>query len=179
LSTEHRQVFLLVEIFGLSYQEAADVLQERVGTVKSRMHRARLAMCEALAIPVTGGNVSFYNETLGRAILPTPVIGVVGLLEDAERLTTQWFKEEGDRVVLLSARPGRIRPAVTWLSWWGSRPRGEPPRSARPAATICCCSGHQAWARRCWPSGCRRSCRGWRRPPRKLQHMPRPPRRES
>jgi len=66
------------------------------------------AACEALAIPVTGGNVSFYNETLGRAILPTPVIGVVGLLEDAERLTTQWFKEEGDRVVLLGDVGGRL-----------------------------------------------------------------------
>jgi phosphoribosylformylglycinamidine synthase subunit PurL len=66
------------------------------------------AACDALAIPVTGGNVSFYNETLGRAILPTPVIGVVGLLEDAELLTTQWFKEEGDRVVLLGDAGGRL-----------------------------------------------------------------------
>ena len=66
------------------------------------------AACEALGIPVTGGNVSFYNETLGRAILPTPVIGVVGLLEDAERRTTQWFKEEGDRVVLLGDVGGRL-----------------------------------------------------------------------
>jgi phosphoribosylformylglycinamidine synthase len=66
------------------------------------------AACEALAIPVTGGNVSFYNETLGRAILPTPIIGVVGLLEDADRRTTQWFKEEGDRIVLLGDIGGRL-----------------------------------------------------------------------
>ena len=66
------------------------------------------AACEALGIPVTGGNVSFYNETLGRAILPTPVIGVVGLLEDAERRTTQWFKEEGDVVVLLGEPGGQL-----------------------------------------------------------------------
>jgi phosphoribosylformylglycinamidine synthase len=64
------------------------------------------AACHALGIPVTGGNVSFYNETLGRPILPTPVIGVVGLLEDAERRTTQWFKEEGDVVVLLGEPEG-------------------------------------------------------------------------
>ena len=54
------------------------------------------AACRTLEIPVVGGNVSFYNETLGRAILPTPIVGVVGLLEDAERRTTQWFKEAGE-----------------------------------------------------------------------------------
>ncbi|GIU99350.1 MAG: RNA polymerase sigma factor [Actinomycetota bacterium] len=49
VSPEHREPFLLIEVFGLSYQEAADVLKLRVGTVKSRMHRARLAMMAALA----------------------------------------------------------------------------------------------------------------------------------
>jgi len=57
--------------------------------------------CRALEIPVVGGNVSFYNETLGQAILPTPVIGMAGLIEDAESRCTQWFKEPGDRVALL------------------------------------------------------------------------------
>ena len=57
--------------------------------------------CRALEIPVVGGNVSFYNETSGQAILPTPIIGVVGLLEDAERRATQWFKGAGHRVALL------------------------------------------------------------------------------
>jgi len=66
------------------------------------------AACEALGIPVTGGNVSFYNETLGRPILPTPVIGVVGLLENAERRTTQWFEEDGDVVLLLGEPAGRL-----------------------------------------------------------------------
>ncbi|MBI4611594.1 MAG: phosphoribosylformylglycinamidine synthase subunit PurL [Candidatus Rokubacteria bacterium] len=57
--------------------------------------------CRALEIPVVSGNVSFYNETEGRAILPTPIIGMAGLLEDAERSTTQWFKKEGNRIALL------------------------------------------------------------------------------
>src|SRR5947199_364909 len=57
--------------------------------------------CRALEIPVVGGNVSFYNETNGQAILPTPVIGVVGILEDAGRRATQWFKGAGHRVALL------------------------------------------------------------------------------
>ncbi|HEY7659378.1 MAG TPA: RNA polymerase sigma factor [Actinomycetota bacterium] len=50
VSAEHREPFLLVEVFGLSYQEAADVLGVRVGTIKSRMHRARRAMMDALEI---------------------------------------------------------------------------------------------------------------------------------
>jgi phosphoribosylformylglycinamidine synthase len=57
--------------------------------------------CRALDLPVVGGNVSFYNETTGRAILPTPVIGVVGVLDDAERHATQWFKGGGHRIALV------------------------------------------------------------------------------
>jgi RNA polymerase sigma-70 factor, ECF subfamily len=49
ISTEHRETFLLVEVFGLTYQEAADVLGVVVGTVKSRMFRARRALCAAIA----------------------------------------------------------------------------------------------------------------------------------
>ena len=56
VSEEHREPFLLIEVFGLSYREAADVLGVRVGTVKSRMHRARAAMMRALAVEEdTGG----------------------------------------------------------------------------------------------------------------------------
>jgi phosphoribosylformylglycinamidine synthase subunit PurL len=57
--------------------------------------------CRALELPVVGGNVSFYNETSGQAILPTPIIGVVGVLDDAARRATQWFKGPGHRVALL------------------------------------------------------------------------------
>ena len=57
--------------------------------------------CRALELPVVGGNVSFYNETSGQAILPTPVIGVVGVLDEAGRRATQWFKGAGHRVALL------------------------------------------------------------------------------
>jgi RNA polymerase sigma-70 factor (ECF subfamily) len=49
ITPDHREPFLLIEVFGLSYAEAADVLGVRVGTVKSRMHRARQALCRALA----------------------------------------------------------------------------------------------------------------------------------
>ena len=57
--------------------------------------------CLAFETPVVSGNVSFYNETEGRGILPTPVIGMVGLLEDARRIVTQGFKAEGDLIALL------------------------------------------------------------------------------
>jgi phosphoribosylformylglycinamidine synthase len=57
--------------------------------------------CRALRTPVTGGNVSFYNETLGKAIFPTPIVGMVGLLDDISHATTQWFKAPGDLVFLL------------------------------------------------------------------------------
>jgi phosphoribosylformylglycinamidine synthase len=57
--------------------------------------------CRAFGVPVTGGNVSFYNETEGRGVYPTPVIGMLGLIEDAKHTTTQWFKAAGDAILLL------------------------------------------------------------------------------
>jgi len=57
--------------------------------------------CNELGTPITGGNVSFYNETLGKSIYPTPVIGVLGILEDASRVLKIGFREEGDAIVLL------------------------------------------------------------------------------
>lgn len=57
--------------------------------------------CKAFAIPVTGGNVSFYNDTEGASINPTPVIGVVGLIDDVDKAVRPGFKAPGDVVVLL------------------------------------------------------------------------------
>ena len=57
--------------------------------------------CVALATPITGGNVSFYNETLGKSIYPTPVIGILGILEDASKVLKVAFRNEGDIIVLL------------------------------------------------------------------------------
>lgn len=63
--------------------------------------------CEELEIPITGGNVSFYNETLGEGIYPTPVLGVVGIHEDAGRATFPHFREAGRAVLLLrGSEPG-------------------------------------------------------------------------
>jgi len=57
--------------------------------------------CEALETPVTGGNVSFYNETSGEPIYPTPTIGMVGIHENLERRVTPGFKQQDDVIVLL------------------------------------------------------------------------------
>ncbi len=57
--------------------------------------------CRAFNTPVVSGNVSFYNETEGRGILPTPVIGMIGLVDDVRRVVQPGFKNEGDLIALL------------------------------------------------------------------------------
>ncbi|MFZ0799217.1 MAG: phosphoribosylformylglycinamidine synthase subunit PurL, partial [Terriglobales bacterium] len=59
--------------------------------------------CEELDTPITGGNVSFYNETLGEGIYPTPVIGVVGVLENVRKTAKMNFAQAGRKIVLLRA----------------------------------------------------------------------------
>ncbi|NTK68507.1 phosphoribosylformylglycinamidine synthase subunit PurL [Enterococcus faecium] len=59
------------------------------------------AACETLGTPVISGNVSLYNETDGQAIYPTPIIGMVGLIEDHKHITTQEFKKSGDLIYIL------------------------------------------------------------------------------
>jgi len=60
--------------------------------------------CTVLGTPITGGNVSFYNETLGKSIYPTPVIGVLGILEDASRVMKIGFRGAGDVILLLDGK---------------------------------------------------------------------------
>jgi phosphoribosylformylglycinamidine synthase len=59
--------------------------------------------CRKFDTPVTGGNVSFYNEDQigGRAVYPTPTIGMMGLIDDIDHITTQYFKDEGDIIILI------------------------------------------------------------------------------
>ena len=64
--------------------------------------------CRALEIPITGGNVSLYNETDGQAIYPTPVLGVVGLIDDATRVPTRLFPADGLEIVLLGGTAGEL-----------------------------------------------------------------------
>jgi phosphoribosylformylglycinamidine synthase len=64
--------------------------------------------CRALGVPITGGNVSLYNETDGKAIYPTPTIGVVGLLEHADRVVSRRFRESGDTIILFGTDRGEL-----------------------------------------------------------------------
>jgi phosphoribosylformylglycinamidine synthase len=64
--------------------------------------------CRALGVPITGGNVSLYNETDGSPILPTPVIGVVGVIEDASRVRGRRFTQPGAPIVLLGTGRGEL-----------------------------------------------------------------------
>jgi phosphoribosylformylglycinamidine synthase len=83
--------------------------------------------CRALGVPITGGNVSLYNETDGRPIHPTPVIGVVGLLEDASKVLVRWFQEEGDGVYLLGVTRDDLGGSELVKVVHG-RAAGRPPR---------------------------------------------------
>lgn len=67
----------------------------------SRCVEGMAAACEELGTPVTGGNVSFYNENPEGAIDPTPIVGMLGLIEDTDFLCTPWFKKKGNLIILL------------------------------------------------------------------------------
>ncbi len=82
--------------------------------------------CEHFQIPIVSGNVSFYNETNGLSIYPTPMLGMVGLIEPADRAMTQWFKDEGDAILLL----GKSRDDLggsEYLKVMHHREQGSPP----------------------------------------------------
>ncbi len=102
--------------------------------------------CLALETPVVSGNVSFYNETEGRNIPPTPTIAMVGLLADVEAHLTPWWKAEGDVIVLL----GRTREEFggsEYLAVVHGLVRGAPPwidLEAEKRLHRCCLAAAQA-----------------------------------
>ncbi|HEY7716805.1 MAG TPA: phosphoribosylformylglycinamidine synthase subunit PurL [Candidatus Binatia bacterium] len=106
----------------------------------SRVIQGMRDACMALKVPVVSGNVSFYNETDGIPIYPTPVIGMVGVLERVERAVTPWFKSLGDLVVLL----GRTREELggsEYLKSVHGLTRGTPPwidLRVEQAVQLCC-----------------------------------------
>ncbi len=65
-------------------------------------------VCRALNTPVTGGNVSFYNENVDSAVYPTPVIGMVGILDDLDQMTTPDFKDPDDFIVVIGSLNGQL-----------------------------------------------------------------------
>jgi phosphoribosylformylglycinamidine synthase len=85
--------------------------------------------CRFFNTPVTGGNVSFYNETMGEAIFPTPVIGMIGLIESDNGTScfTQYFQHGGDRIILLGETYKELGGSM-YLSVLGKGVRGVAPR---------------------------------------------------
>ncbi|HUZ93290.1 MAG TPA: phosphoribosylformylglycinamidine synthase subunit PurL, partial [Edaphobacter sp.] len=90
--------------------------------------------CIALGTPITGGNVSLYNETKGEGIYPTPVLGIVGIIEDVTKSVPNGFRKGGERIILLSTNGSRdglqsfgssdYAKAIL-NSFWGTPPRLE------------------------------------------------------
>ncbi|UCH64206.1 MAG: phosphoribosylformylglycinamidine synthase subunit PurL [Fidelibacterota bacterium] len=82
--------------------------------------------CRLFNTPVTGGNVSFYNENPDGAVYPTPVVGMLGLIEDLEHTTTPGFKQEGDFIVVLGSINGELGGSE-YLEMAHKLVAGEPP----------------------------------------------------
>ena len=88
--------------------------------------------CKAFNAPVTGGNCSLYNQSPAGPIDPTPTISVVGLIDKPEHVTTQWFKDEGDAIILLGdaveATPLQGLGGSAYLQVVHGKKAGSPPR---------------------------------------------------
>jgi len=89
--------------------------------------------CRAFNAPVTGGNCSLYNQSPAGPIDPTPTISVVGLIEKLEHVTTQWFKDEGDAIILLGDAVDKTDPIFglggsAYLQVVHGKKNGSPPR---------------------------------------------------
>jgi len=96
-----------------------------------QLREAVVGMAEACSLfetPVTGGNVSLYNETDGRAVYPTPVIGMVGTLDDVSLATRAAFQEEGDRILLLGVNREEIGASEYLYRTRDGLVAGEPPQ---------------------------------------------------
>src|SRR5947208_142025 len=83
--------------------------------------------CRAFGTPVIGGNVSLYNESPAGVVDPTPTIGMVGLIDEERHITTQWFKNAAD-VVILAGQAGNELGGSQFLKVCHGRKQGPPPR---------------------------------------------------
>jgi phosphoribosylformylglycinamidine (FGAM) synthase-like enzyme len=95
--------------------------------------------CRVFNAPVTGGNCSLYNQSPAGPIDPTPTVAVVGLIEKPEHVTTQWFKDKGDAIILLGevadqADPLRGLGGSAYLQVIHGKKTGSPPRCDLEAA---------------------------------------------
>jgi phosphoribosylformylglycinamidine synthase len=101
--------------------ERPEIMGQFVGCI-----RGIAEACEALHFPVVSGNVSLYNETNGRAILPTPTIGGVGVLDDFTKSASLAFKQQGDAILLVGESQGWLGQSL-YLREICRREEGAPP----------------------------------------------------
>jgi phosphoribosylformylglycinamidine synthase len=98
--------------------------------------------CKAFNAPITGGNCSLYNQSPNGPIDPTPTVAMVGIIEKPEHVTTQWFKDEGDAIVLLGDIVDNSDPLLglggsAYLQLIHGQKNGTPPRcDLEPARTL-------------------------------------------
>jgi phosphoribosylformylglycinamidine synthase II len=102
--------------------ERPDIMGQLVGCIEG-MGEA----CRALDYPVVSGNVSLYNETSGTGILPTPVIGGVGLIDDVARRATIGFRAAGETIVLVGETRGHLGQSLYLCEILGRRDGPPPP----------------------------------------------------
>ena len=98
--------------------------------IRHQFREAVLGMrdaCSHFETPVTGGNVSFYNETDGEAVYPTPVIGMIGVIEDLDTIVRHSFRDEGDAILLLGANRGELGGSEYLYAVHDGLVAGEPP----------------------------------------------------
>jgi phosphoribosylformylglycinamidine synthase len=111
----------LTDCMNFGNPEKPEIMGEFVGAIEG-MREA----CLALDYPVVSGNVSLYNETSGSAVLPTPVIGGVGLIGDARRAVDLALKKDGDAVILIGDTRGHLGASL-YLREIEGREAGPPP----------------------------------------------------
>ena len=112
----------LTDCMNFGNPERPEIMGQFVGAVEGMR-----AACLALDYPVVSGNVSLYNETRGNAILPTPVIGGVGLLADARDAVDLALKRDGDALILIGATRGHLGSSLYLREIEGSQAGPPPP----------------------------------------------------
>jgi phosphoribosylformylglycinamidine synthase subunit PurL len=117
----------LTDCMNFGNPERPEIMGQFVGAVEGIREA-----CRALDYPVVSGNVSLYNETSGNAILPTPVIGGVGLIADARQATDLALKHDGDSLILIGETRGHLGSSL-YLREMEGRVTGQPPPVDLPA----------------------------------------------
>jgi phosphoribosylformylglycinamidine synthase II len=121
LSAVGSRPLALTDNLNFGNPERREIMGQLVGCIRGIGEAAR-----ALDFPIVSGNVSLYNETNGRAILPTPTIGGVGLLDDFTKSMTLAFKAEGESILLVGATQGWLGQSL-YLREVCGRQEGAPP----------------------------------------------------